>query len=157
MIKNPAFRKTCPRFCGLDGRFFENIEELPVKSKAKPGEISSQLPVNPPDESESMDTIFNDFRSIILPGMTHWQSPNFFAYFPANSSYPSLLAEMLTATLGAQCMVWGNFACRRRTGRGGAGLVKNHDRHSWIFLWGNSGHGFHSHPGGFTDGKRTGE
>jgi len=53
-----------------------------------------------------MDAIFRDFTDIIMPGMTHWQSPNFFAYFPANSSYPSILAEMLTATLGAQCMKW---------------------------------------------------
>jgi aromatic-L-amino-acid decarboxylase len=53
-----------------------------------------------------MDDIFNDFNKIIMPGITHWQSPNFFAYFPANSSYPSVLAEMLTATLGAQCMKW---------------------------------------------------
>jgi aromatic-L-amino-acid decarboxylase len=53
-----------------------------------------------------MDDIFGDFRRIIMPGITHWQSPNFFAYFPANSSYPSVLAEMITATLGAQCMKW---------------------------------------------------
>src|SRR5664279_6239901 len=53
-----------------------------------------------------MSVIMQDFNKIIMPGMTHWQSPNFFAYFPANSSYPSVLAEMLTATLGAQCMIW---------------------------------------------------
>ena len=47
-----------------------------------------------------------DFEKIILPGMTHWQHPNFYAYFQGNSSYPSILAEMLTATLGAQCMIW---------------------------------------------------
>ena len=53
-----------------------------------------------------MENIFRDFREIILPGMTHWQSPNYFAYFTANSSYPSVLAEMLTSTIAAQCMVW---------------------------------------------------
>jgi aromatic-L-amino-acid decarboxylase len=53
-----------------------------------------------------MDVIFRDFQKIILPGMTHWQSPNYFAYFTANSSYPSVLGEMLTSTLAAQCMVW---------------------------------------------------
>jgi aromatic-L-amino-acid decarboxylase len=53
-----------------------------------------------------MQKIFTDFRREILPGMTHWQSPGFFAYFPANASYPSILGEMLTASLGAQCMIW---------------------------------------------------
>ncbi len=53
-----------------------------------------------------MDNIFEDFKKVILPGMTHWQSPNYFAYFTANSSYPSLLGEMLTSTLAAQCMIW---------------------------------------------------
>src|SRR3989442_7831068 len=53
-----------------------------------------------------MGTTFPDFPSVVLPGITHWQHPRFFAYFPANSSPPSVLAEMLTATLGAQCMLW---------------------------------------------------
>ena len=86
--------------------YFESVEKLPVKAKVYPGEILEKLPLKPPAEAENMDEIFHDFKQIILPGMTHWQSPNFFAYFPANSSYPSVLAEMLTATLGAQCMIW---------------------------------------------------
>lgn len=106
MINNSEFRKHAHEFVDWMADFLENIEKLPVKSKAKPGEIISQLPETPPQDGEPMDMIFNDFKSIIVPGITHWQSPNFFAYFPANSSYPSLLAEMLTATLGAQCMVW---------------------------------------------------
>ncbi|MFP4704136.1 MAG: pyridoxal phosphate-dependent decarboxylase family protein [Spirochaetaceae bacterium] len=86
--------------------FLESIEQYPVKSKVAPGEILSQLPSRPPESSESFDTVFRDFQDIIMPGMTHWQHPSFFAYFPANSSPPSVLAEMLTATLGAQCMSW---------------------------------------------------
>lgn len=86
--------------------FLENIEDLPVRAQVKPGDIFAQLPEHPPVEGESMNDIFADFKSIILPGMTQWQHPNFHAYFPANSSKPSILAEMLTATLGAQCMVW---------------------------------------------------
>jgi aromatic-L-amino-acid decarboxylase len=86
--------------------YFENIEQYPVKSQVKPKQIYYQLPDNPPETGESMTDIMDDFNQIILPGITHWQSPNFFAYFPANSSYPSILAEMLTATLGAQCMIW---------------------------------------------------
>jgi aromatic-L-amino-acid decarboxylase len=57
-------------------------------------------------QAENIEKIFSDFQNIIIPGITHWQSPNFFAYFPANSSYPSLLAEMLTQAIGAQCMKW---------------------------------------------------
>ena len=86
--------------------FYENIESFPVKSQVQPRDIINQLPAQAPAESESMEDIMDDFERIIMPGMTHWQSPNFFAYFPANSSFPSVLAEMLTATLGAQCMSW---------------------------------------------------
>jgi len=86
--------------------YLENVERYPVKSHVSPGDILKQLPGTPPVTGEDMDDIFRDFTDIILPGMTHWQSPNFFAYFPANSSYPSVLAEMLTATLAAQCMKW---------------------------------------------------
>jgi aromatic-L-amino-acid/L-tryptophan decarboxylase len=64
------------------------------------------LPELPPSGSESFDLFLKDFDEVIMPGITHWQSPNFFAYFPANSSPPSVLAEMLTSALGAQCMLW---------------------------------------------------
>ncbi len=86
--------------------FLGDIEQYPVKSQAKPREIYDQLPASPPAQPEDMDAIMADFTQHILPGMTHWQSPNFFAYFPGNSSYPSVIAEMLTATLAAQCMIW---------------------------------------------------
>lgn len=86
--------------------YFEKIEEYPVKSQVKPKEIINQLPLNIPSSGEDFDTIFADFEKIIMPGITHWQHPSFFAYFPANGSKISVLAEMLTATLGAQCMIW---------------------------------------------------
>ncbi|MDX9930341.1 MAG: aminotransferase class I/II-fold pyridoxal phosphate-dependent enzyme [Bacteroidales bacterium] len=86
--------------------YLENIESFPVKSRVRPGEVYAGLPEQPPMKAEDFDTIFRDFNEIIMPGMTHWQSPNFFAYFPANTSPPSILAEMITATLGAQCMIW---------------------------------------------------
>ncbi len=100
------FKKQAHQFVDWMAEYFESVEKLPVKAKVYPGEILEKLPLKPPAEAENMDEIFHDFKQIILPGMTHWQSPNFFAYFPANSSYPSVLAEMLTATLGAQCMIW---------------------------------------------------
>lgn len=86
--------------------YLKGVESLPVRSPATPRAIISQLPVSPPPEGEPFERILSDFQSTILPGMTHWQHPSFFAYFPANSSPPSILAEMLTATLGAQCMSW---------------------------------------------------
>jgi aromatic-L-amino-acid decarboxylase len=86
--------------------YLKDIEKLPVKARCIPGDITRLLPEQAPNEGENMDLILQDFLRIVLPGITHWQSPNFFAYFPANSSYPSLLAELITAALGAQCMKW---------------------------------------------------
>ncbi len=86
--------------------YLQSVEDYPVRSGLKPGDVIKQLPDDPPRDGESFASIFDDFERIIVPGITHWQHPSFFAYFPANSSYPSLLAEMLTATLGAQCMMW---------------------------------------------------
>ena len=86
--------------------YLDEIEKYPVKSTVQPGEIYDQVSDLPPVNAESMGAIFEDFKKVIIPGVTHWQHPNFHAYFPGNSSYPSVLAEMLTSTIGAQCMVW---------------------------------------------------
>src|SRR5512140_2939794 len=86
--------------------YMENVEKYPVKSPIRPGEIFNRLPDNPPSEPESFETLMKDFEEIIMPGITHWQSPNFFAYFPANTSPPSILAEMIISTLSTQCMIW---------------------------------------------------
>lgn len=86
--------------------FLEGVERYPVRAQTAPGKIAARLPEAPPESGEAMETIFADFERDVLPGITHWQHPRFFAYFPANSSPPSVLAEMLTATLGAQCMLW---------------------------------------------------
>ncbi|MEZ6092789.1 MAG: pyridoxal-dependent decarboxylase [Pirellulaceae bacterium] len=84
----------------------ELVESRPVRSSVSPGEIRVQLPALPPEEGETFQSIFNDFERIIMPGITHWQHPNFFAYFPANAAPPSVLAEMLVANLASQCMIW---------------------------------------------------
>ena len=105
-MNNAEFREWAHRLADHMADYYNNIETYPVKSNVKPGEILAQLPKAPPAGSEDMSQIMSDFERIIMPGITHWQSPNFFAYFPANGSYPSILAEMLTASLGAQCMVW---------------------------------------------------
>jgi aromatic-L-amino-acid decarboxylase len=86
--------------------YLASVEGHPVRAQVRPGAIAAQLPAAPPVHGEPLEEIFADFERILLPGMTHWQHPSFFAYFPANSSPPSVLAEMLTATLGAQCMLW---------------------------------------------------
>ncbi len=100
------FRKHGHELIDWMADYFEHIEKLPVRSKVSPGQIIDQLPQAAPEESEDFDAIMKDFDNIILPGMTHWQHPGWHAYFTANNSYPSILAEMLTATLGAQCMSW---------------------------------------------------
>ena len=86
--------------------YMEHVRRYPVKSQVEPGEILGNIPADPPVDGEPFERIFEDFRQTVLPGITHWQHPSFFAYFPANSSPPSVLAEMLMATLGAQCMSW---------------------------------------------------
>ena len=86
--------------------YYENIESYPVLSKAKPGEIRASLPADPPKEGEDFDEILKDMEKRIIPGVTHWQSPNFFAFFPANASGPAILGELLSAGLGVQGMLW---------------------------------------------------
>lgn len=107
MINDPSeFRKEAHRMADRLADYYEQVEKYPVKSQVKPGEVIKLLPDAPPELPESISEIMADFDRIIMPGITHWQHPSFFAYFPANSSYPSVLAEMLTATLAQQGMVW---------------------------------------------------
>ena len=105
-MNSDEFRKYAHEFVDWIADYFEHIEEYPVASKVQPGEIFNKLPDEPPFQSESIEKIMSDFNNMIMPGITHWQSPSFHAYFPANNSYPSILAEMLTAGIGAQCMMW---------------------------------------------------
>ncbi len=84
----------------------ERVETLPVLSRSKPGELRAALPEEPPETGEDFEAVMRDLDELILPGITHWQSPNFFAYFPANASGPSILGELLSAGLGVQGMLW---------------------------------------------------
>ena len=86
--------------------YYEQLEKYPVLSTAKPGQIRAGLPSNPPQHSEPFEAILGDMESLIMPGITHWQSPNFFAFFPANTSGPSILADLLSSGLGVQGMCW---------------------------------------------------
>ncbi len=106
MINSREFRIYAHEMADWMANYLQDVEQFAVKPHIEPGEILSQIPETAPEHGEQMADIFNDFKRVILPGMAHWQSPNWFAYFQANSSYASILAEMLTATLGAQCMSW---------------------------------------------------
>jgi len=105
-MDNKQFRKHGHKMVDWIADFMDNIEKYPVHPDIQPGEIKTQLPKNAPTKGEKMEDILNDFQNIILPGITHWQHPCWFAYFPANNSPPSVLGEFLTAALGAQCMIW---------------------------------------------------
>ncbi|MCK4923139.1 MAG: aspartate aminotransferase family protein, partial [Bacteroidales bacterium] len=105
-MNNDEFRKHAHELVDWMADYLSEIDSFPVKSQLNPGEIISSLPTEPPLDSEPLENIMTDVNNIIMPGVTHWQSPNFYAYFPANSSYPSILGEMLTSTLGVQGMLW---------------------------------------------------
>ena len=82
------------------------IESFPVLSQVKPGQIRAALPATPPLHGEPFETLLHDVERLILPGVTHWQSPNFFAYFPGNASGPGILGDLLSSGLGVQGMLW---------------------------------------------------
>ena len=86
--------------------YLERAEQLPVMAQTKPGDIRASLPSQPPEHGEDFAAVMADLDEIIVPGLTHWQSPNFFGYFPANTSGPSILGELLSAGLGVQGMLW---------------------------------------------------
>ncbi|MGI8663527.1 MAG: pyridoxal-dependent decarboxylase [Acidimicrobiales bacterium] len=86
--------------------YLASIESLPVQSSVEPGWVRAQLPAHPPEEPEPWDVIIADLDRIIVPGLTHWQSPSFFGFFPANASGPSVLGELVSAGVGVQGMLW---------------------------------------------------
>ena len=86
--------------------YYARIESYPVLSRAEPGQIRASLAAHPPSKGESFAAILDDIEKLILPGITHWQSPNFFAFFPANASGPAILGDLLSSGLGVQGMLW---------------------------------------------------
>lgn len=87
-------------------RYLDEVERYPVLSPLRPGAVRSRLPKHPPERPEPFERIWSDFEQIILPGITHWQSPRFFGYFPCNRWPSSVLGELLSAGLGVQGMLW---------------------------------------------------
>lgn len=106
MESTEIFRKEAHKLVDWIAEYYNNIEKFRVKANCEPGSVFSQIPDAPPVEGENMNKVMDDLNSVIMPAMTHWQSPNFFAYFPANTSFPSILADMLSSAIGAQCMKW---------------------------------------------------
>src|SRR4051794_23577969 len=86
--------------------YLERVGELPITPAAAPGDVRARIAPSCPEEGEPFDALMRDLDEVVLPGITHWQSPGWFAYFPANTSPPSVLAELVSAGLGAQGMLW---------------------------------------------------
>ena len=100
------FRQSGTALIERIARYMEEVERYPVLSQAEPGSVRARLPDAAPERGEPFDDVMRDIDEIILPGLTHWQSPNFYAYFPANASGPSILGDLLSAGLGVQGMLW---------------------------------------------------
>jgi aromatic-L-amino-acid decarboxylase len=86
--------------------YHEKIESYPVLSRVAPGEVRAQLPGAAPERGEPFEAVLADLDRVLMPGITHWQHPSFFGYFPANASGPAMLADLLSAGLGVQGMLW---------------------------------------------------
>ncbi len=100
------FRSHGHALIDLITEYLEDVEQQPVSARVHPGEVRAQLPAHPPVAPEPFAHVLEDLRSIVIPGLTHWQHPQFFAYFPANISYASILGELAASGLGIQGMSW---------------------------------------------------
>ncbi len=106
MLKPSQFKQSSKAVVEWIDHYLNQVGEYPVKSQLEPGQVYRQIPPKAPDKGEEMDLILEDLDRIIIPGITHWQHPNFHAYFPANNSVESVLGEFITSAIGAQCMIW---------------------------------------------------
>jgi aromatic-L-amino-acid/L-tryptophan decarboxylase len=105
-MDDAAFRSWSHRAADWGVDYRSGLRDLPVRAQTNPGDVFYAVPADPPEAPEAMDAIFADFERIILPGITHWQHPRFFAYFPANAAPASVIAEQLVSAMAAQCMLW---------------------------------------------------
>jgi aromatic-L-amino-acid/L-tryptophan decarboxylase len=105
-MDNDSFRSWSHTTADWAADYRASLRDRSVRAPTKPGDVFNAVPAVPPEMAEPMDRIFADFESIIVPGITHWQHPRFFAYFPANAAPVSVIAEQLVAAMGAQCMLW---------------------------------------------------
>ena len=105
-MKREDYYRWAERAAQWAADYLSTLEDRPVRAQTAPGEIAAMLPSAPPEAPVDMETIFADFERIVPGGMTHWQHPRFFAYFPASAAPVSMIAENLTAVMAAQCMLW---------------------------------------------------
>ena len=105
-MDNDDFRHWSHKTADWAADYRAGLHERPVRAPLTQGATSKALPMSAPESAEPMEKIFADFESIIVPGITHWQHPRFFAYFPANAPAPSVVAEQLVNAMAAQCMLW---------------------------------------------------
>jgi aromatic-L-amino-acid/L-tryptophan decarboxylase len=105
-MDNDEFRHWSHKAADWSADYRATLRQRPVRAQTKPGDIFNAVPADPPEAAVGLDAIFADFENIIMPGMTHWQHPGFFAYFPANAAPASVIAEQLVSAMGAQCMLW---------------------------------------------------
>lgn len=105
-LSSDQFQKHANQSVDWIAKYLENMDQYPVLSQTKPGEIKSQLPQSPPQKPESFDQILSDFDQIIIPGITHWNHPRFFAYFSITGSYPGIIGELLSSALNVNAMLW---------------------------------------------------
>lgn len=105
-MSSAEFRKYGRQVVDWIADYLERIESYPVLSPVEPGQVRGQLPASPPEHGEPFEAVLSDLERVVLPGITHWQHPSFFAYFPANSSGPGILGDLLSSGLGVQGMLW---------------------------------------------------
>src|SRR5581483_4937744 len=105
-MKPEEFRKHGHAVVDWIADYYSRVESFPVLSQVRPGEIRASLPAIAPQQGEPFAALLKDVEEKILPGITHWQSPNFFAFFPSNASGPGILGELLSAGLDVQGMLW---------------------------------------------------
>ncbi|MFI5236114.1 MAG: pyridoxal phosphate-dependent decarboxylase family protein [Gemmatimonadales bacterium] len=101
-----SFRTNAHRLADWMADYLETLGDRPVVPSLAPGTIRGQFPAAPPATGDSFDRVLADFERVVMPGMAHWQHPGWFGYFPADTSPASILAEMMTAAMGANCMSW---------------------------------------------------
>jgi len=105
-MDNDEFRRWSQKAADWGADYRAGLRDRPVRARSAPGAVAARIPAAPPEQGEAMEAVFADFEKIIVPGMTHWQHPGFFAYFPANAAPVSVVAEYLVTAMAAQCMLW---------------------------------------------------
>ena len=105
-MSGPEFRRFGHELVDWIADYFDNIDDLPVLAAIEPGDLKAKLPTSPPEQGESMEAIVADVDRLIVPALTHWSHPSFFAYFATSTSGPGILGELLTAAFDNKAMLW---------------------------------------------------